>query len=259
MNDINKTLYIPLYGKSYVSKRGILLRDPKAGEIWAAEGFSLKGKSASKWLAFYMGMRAAVFDRWVNQQMESMPDAAVLHIGCGMDSRILRVQDKYSMWYDIDFPDVIAERRKHYCETKAYKMLGANATDPDFLTQTTGKNAIIVLEGISMYLKREELRKLFSQLAGRFERVALLVDCYTEFAAKASRYRNPINDVGVTQVYGLDDPECLESSGLCFFQEHDMTPPELIGELQGWEKAVFSKLYAGAAARKMYRMYEYRK
>ena len=63
MDSGNKTLYIPLYGKAAVSRRGILLRDPKAEEIWAESGFSLKGKAKSKWLTYYMGMRAAVFDK----------------------------------------------------------------------------------------------------------------------------------------------------------------------------------------------------
>ena len=48
MNNVNKTLYIPLYGKSYVSKKGIILDDKKAEEIWEEEGFALKGKSKSK-------------------------------------------------------------------------------------------------------------------------------------------------------------------------------------------------------------------
>ena len=43
MNSVNKTLYIPLYGKSYVSKKGLFLHDKKAEEIWETEGFSLKG------------------------------------------------------------------------------------------------------------------------------------------------------------------------------------------------------------------------
>ena len=34
MNNINKTLYIPLYGKSYVSKKGLFLNDKKAEDIW---------------------------------------------------------------------------------------------------------------------------------------------------------------------------------------------------------------------------------
>ena len=63
MDSVNRTLYIPLYGKAAVSKQGVLLHDPKVEEIWARAGFPLKGKAKSKWLAYYMGMRAAVFDR----------------------------------------------------------------------------------------------------------------------------------------------------------------------------------------------------
>lgn len=43
MNNVNQTLYIPLYGKAYVSRKGIILNDKKAEEIWDAEGFALKG------------------------------------------------------------------------------------------------------------------------------------------------------------------------------------------------------------------------
>ena len=64
MNNVNKTLYIPLYGKAYVSRKGLFLDDKLAEEIWEKEGFALKGKSRSKWLAYYMGIRSAVFDRW---------------------------------------------------------------------------------------------------------------------------------------------------------------------------------------------------
>ena len=259
MNSINKTLYIPLYGKSRISKKGVILHDPKAEQIWEAEGFALKGKSASKWLAYYMGMRAAVFDRWLKQRMEETPDAVVLHLGCGMDSRVCRVGTEGHSWYDVDFPEVTEARRKYYAESVDYKMLGTDVCAPDYLEEMEGKSAIVVMEGISMYLKREELMQLLTRLDRHFDRVALLMDCYTEFAAKASKYKNPINDVGVTKVYGLDDPALLESSGLKFLREHDMTPEDLIGQLQGMEKTIFKKLYAGTVARKMYRMYEYRK
>ena len=57
MNNVNKTLYIPLYGKSFVSKKGLFLNDKKAEEMWEAEGFKLRGKSKSKWLAYYIAAR----------------------------------------------------------------------------------------------------------------------------------------------------------------------------------------------------------
>ena len=87
----------------------------------------------------------------------------------------------------------------------------------------------------------------------------LLMDCYTTFAAKASKYKNPINDVGVTEVHGLDDPKLLEQAGVKFVKEHEMTPQNLIDELKGIEKSIFSKLYSGSIAQKMYRLYEYEK
>ena len=254
MDQVNRTLYIPLYGKSFVSKKGIILHDEKAEEIWAAEAFPLKGKSKSKWLAYYMGMRSAVFDRWLAEQMVQLPDAVVLHIGCGMDSRILRVGERNHLWFDVDFPDVIAQRRRYFGETANYKMIPGDLRETDWLEQIPGKRAIVVLEGVSMYVTLAQLRAAVENLYGRFENVQILMDCYTEFAAKASKYKNPINDVGVTQVYGMDDPNSLPG----FHREHEMTPEDLIGQLDGMEKRVFRSLYAGGVAKKMYRLYAYR-
>ena len=58
----------------------------------------------------------------------------------------------------------------------------------------------------------------------------------------------------MTQVYGLDDPAFLPG----FLREHEMTPGDLIGQLQSMEKRIFRSLYAGGVAKKMYRLYEYR-
>ena len=255
MDSVNKTLYIPLYGKSYVSKKGIILHDEKAEEIWAAEGFPLKGKSASKWLAYYMGMRSAVFDRWLAEKMEENPNATVLHIGCGMDSRIARVGDRGHQWFDVDFPEVTDQRSLYFGETKQYHMISGDLREKDWLEQIPGGNAIVVLEGISMYLKPEELKAAFENLYGHFKNVQILMDCYTVFAAKASKYKNPINDVGVTEVFGMDDPNGLPG----FLREHEMTPQDLIDQLQGMERKIFATLYAGRTAHKMYRLYEYQK
>ena len=260
MNNVNKTLYIPLYGKAYVSKKGILLNDKKAEEIWEKESFALKGKSKSKWLAYYMGMRSAIFDSWASEKAKEMSDAVILHIGCGMDSRAMRIGSYINTWYDVDFPEVIAERKRYYTESESYKMLDGDARDCVWLESIPArKKAIVILEGVSMYLSLEELQMLFKNLCDRFTDVAILVDCYTVLAAKMSKYKNPINDVGVTQVYGIDDPIQLSNEKLAFVKEHEMTPDNLINELEGLEKRIFKKLYAGSFAKKLYKMYEYKK
>ena len=85
------------------------------------------------------------------------------------------------------------------------------------------------------------------------------MDCYTSFAAKMSKYKNPINDVGVFEVFGLDKPQILNCDQLMFTQKLDMTPKKYIDELAGLEKTIFRKLYAGKTAKKLYKLYEYKK
>ena len=259
MDNVNKTLYIPLYGKAMVSKKGIILSDRKAEQVWSEEGFRLKGKSRSKWLAYFMAMRAAVFDRWLKDKMDGDKNAVVLHIGCGMDSRIERVGADGHLWYDIDLEDVIELRKKHFSDDDHYKMLAGDLRAPEWLGRIPkNRNAVIVLEGISMYLKTAELQAFMSTAGQYFPNISLLMDCYTERGARATKYKNPVNDVGVTNTYGIDDPKILENgTGFRFVTEHDMTPDEMIDELHGAENFIFKRLFGGRFAKSIYRMYEF--
>ena len=258
MNEVNKTLYIPLYGKSFVSKKGIILHDAKAEEIWAKEGFLLKGRSKSKWLAYNMAMRARVFDDWTDQMLEKNPDAIVLHIGCGMDSRSLRVKQPYSCWYDCDFPDVLEVRRQYYQETTSYHMMELDAADTEKINELPeGDTAVVVLEGISMYLTNGQLKALIAALRKKYLYVHVLLDVYTEYGAKASEHKNPINDVGVTKVYGVDDIDGIcEGTGVMKTAEHSFTPSHLVGELKASERGFFKMLFTGKTYGRIYRLFE---
>ncbi|MDD6990735.1 MAG: class I SAM-dependent methyltransferase [Oscillospiraceae bacterium] len=260
MNEVNKTLYIPLYGKSEISRRGIIINDKKAEEIWEKEGFKLNGKARSKWLALFMSMRAAVFDEWTVRTISKYPDAVVLHIGCGLDSRIVRVGNSTNLWFDIDFPDVIAERKKYFSENAKYTMFEADASETGWIgSLPDAPEAVIVMEGISMYLGRDKCRSLFEALSRKYGRLFILADVYTVFAAKASKYKNPINDVGVTEVYGIDSPDELETEEIRFKAEHSMTPPKLVDQLQGFERSFFNTVFAGKTTKKIYRLFEFEK
>ena len=256
----SKTLYIPLYGKSLVSKKGIILRDKKAEEIWEKEGFSLGGKSKSKWLAYFMGMRAAVIDKWLSERLFEKPESTVLHIGCGLDSRIERVNAPFGIWYDIDLPEVIEIRRGYFSETEKYKMLGASAMETSWLSEIPdAEKVLIVMEGISMYLSEDAIKNLFAAISEKFPSAEIIMDAYTSLAVKASKYKNPINEVGAGAFLGIDEPKIFVDEKLRFTDEICMTPDEMINELSGFEKVFFKKMFAGSFAKKLYKIYTYRK
>ena len=184
--------------------------DKKAEEIWEKVKFPLKRKSKSKWLALYMGMRSRVFDDWVEDKLKEFPNSVVLHLGCGLDSRFERVKGLSKRWYDVDFEAVIKERKNYYSETDVYSMICADVGDCAFISGLEkSERAIAVLEGLSMYLTNDQLRKIFLALNERFAHLSVLVDCYTPFAVKMSKIKNPVNEVGVAQVFGVENAKVL--------------------------------------------------
>ncbi|MBQ6877354.1 MAG: class I SAM-dependent methyltransferase [Oscillospiraceae bacterium] len=260
MKNESKTLYIPLYGKALVSKKEIILEDKKAEEIWEKEGFSLGRKSKSKWLAYFMGMRAAVFDKWLSEKLFEKPKSVVFHIGCGLDSRIERVNAPFEKWFDIDLPDVIKIRKEYYSETEKYKMLGASAMETDWISALPdSEKALVVLEGISMYLSEAAIKNLFGAIEEKFPETEIIMDVYTSFAVKATKFKNPIKDVSAGVSFGADDPLLFEDEKIKFSGELSMTPEEKINELSGFEKAFFKKMFAGKFAKSLYKIYTYKK
>ena len=67
------------------------------------------------------------------------------------------------------------------------------------------------------------------------------------------------NDVGVRDVFGLDDPKLLEINSVSFLKEHIMIPLTYIEELHGIEKYIFKKIYAGNFSKKLYKLYEFKR
>ena len=258
MNEVNKTLYIPLYGKSKVSRQGIILNDPYAEKIWKEEAFPIHGKSKSKWLAYNMAMRARVFDDWTDGLLQKNNNALVLHIGCGLDSRYMRINSSYSEWIDCDLPDVIEVRKKHFREDETYHMKALNASSPEQIASLPDcDTAIVVLEGISMYLTNSQVHGLLQALEKKYQILHILMDVYTEFGVKASNYKNPVKDVGVTRLYGVNDIEGIISGlRIRFVKEHSFTPRALVNELAPMERLFFKMLFTGKLYRKIYRLYE---
>lgn len=261
MNNVNKTLYIPLYGKSKVSKQGIILKDTMAEKIWELESFKIKGKLKSKWLCYNMAMRARIFDDWVKSMLQQDKDTLILHIGCGLDSRYIRINELYANWIDGDFPDVIETRKKYYKESENYHMICFDACKSEQVKELPDSNRVVViLEGISMYLKNEQLNAFFKALSEKYTSLHILMDVYTVWGAKASKYKNPINDVGVTTVWGIDDPQILlADTKIRFKEELSLTPDYLIKELKLSEQLFFKTVFSKEIYRKIYRLYELEK
>lgn len=258
METVSKTLFIPLYGKALVSSSRIILDDPDAERIWAEEGFPLKGKAGSKWLAYYMSMRAKTIDLLVLEKLR--PDSVILHIGCGLDARAARLKLS-QCFYDIDLKEVIAIRRQYFQESESYHMLAGDAAEPeDFLSRISShRHAVVVMEGLTMYLSKDILTKLFQSLSAHFETVDIILDAYSTFALKAGSKRNPISEVNATASFGFDDPVILNTDTIHHCDSYPLYRQELIAQLSKSEQRFFKMMYTNGFVSKLYQIHTYTK
>ena len=156
---------------------------------------------------------------------------------------------------------VITLRKKYYEESERYQMRVFDASDAKQVELLPDSNTVIViLEGISMYLSNEQVNGLFRALQEKYSNIHILMDVYTKFGAKASKYKNPVNDVGVVTLWEIDNvQDVLVNTEIKFIKEHSFTPANLVDELKAFDRAFFNMMFTGSFYGKVYRLLELEK
>lgn len=185
-----QTLFIPLCGKAldYRSKN-FLLNDRMAFEIIEKAKIDLSGYKRTGGKIF--AVRAKQYDKWTRDFISQNMDAVVVHLGPGLDARIIRVQPPRSVtWFDVDYREVIDLREAFYLETEAYKMIRASITDAHWLeTIPADRPAFVLAEGVFEYLSEAEIKTLLSRLVNHFSRAQIAFDVMNE-SARTSANKN---------------------------------------------------------------------
>ena len=255
MKNESLTLFIPLYGKALMSREGIF-PDATAERIVDSVDYDFSKVDQTRKLAIYMAMRAAHYDRMVEDYAARHPEGVVIQLGVGLDSRVKRVQAALP-WYDLDFPEVIDLRRTYYPENAQYHLIAAPALPAGWLVgipQHT--HALIIAEGLSMYLSQQDMRDLMAAFRAHFDEAEFIFDAYSPLAARLSRWKNPINAVDAKIDFAMDDPALLEGEGSKCILNSDIITPDMVARLRGSDRLRFR--FMGRAGKSFYRIFGYR-
>jgi len=236
-----ETMLMTLSGRADQSQwSDPVLRDPWAEEAMRHIDYdmsqTLKGVSSWKmWRKIgptIIAVRAATFDQLTNRFLADHPDAVVLQVGCGMDSRVFRVDPPASVdWFDVDYPDVIELRRQLFPNRDAYHLVGAPLEDLRWLDQVPrDRPGLLVAEGVLHYLGEMEVKALLNAVVAHFPGGQMLFDiCNTLIVKRAG---SNVGGTGATYKWGLDDPQDI----------HQLEPKlELVREYRPSEQVAFSR------------------
>jgi len=189
LSDVEKTLLIPLYIRAMESQRPDgLVKDERAEALIRR----LDSESLRKTAALTEDSGRAVlilkgreFDRFAQDFLGRNPDAAAVHIGCGLDTRFERVDDGRVEWYDLDLPDVIELRRKLVGgEGARHHFLACSVLDNawlDIVSAYRQRPFLFLAEGVFMYFEEAQVKSLVLTLRDRFPGAELVFDAYSPF------------------------------------------------------------------------------
>jgi methyltransferase (TIGR00027 family) len=191
-NSVEWTNLVTLYLRACESR----LPQPILGDHAAAEAldridydFKRMRRAAQPWSNQYLvALRAKKLDDWSADFLRRHPNAVVLHLGCGMDTRAFRLDRPATVdWFDVDQPGVIDLRRKLFDESGGYHMIGSSVTDEGWLDQIpTGRPVLVVAEGLLMYLTERQVWELLQRLTDRFGGGELLFDTLSPLGPRLS-------------------------------------------------------------------------
>ena len=157
---VQKTLSPVLKAKALDNR----LPDPILGDAYAEQVMRRldpdydKGRFGSSQLGLAAVERARAHDEWARGFLGDHRQAVVLHLGCGLDARVFRIDPPDTVdWYDLDYPGVIELRRQFLPARRHCTLIGSNVTDLTWLQRVPRDRPVLVIaEGLVPYLTEVE-------------------------------------------------------------------------------------------------------
>jgi O-methyltransferase involved in polyketide biosynthesis len=221
LRGIPETYLAPLYWKAMETQRpDAMIRDEKAVALVTQGVLDFSQVSEIPMNELLKAMRMIFtreFDRYARDFISHHPEAVVVHIGCGFDSRFERVDNGQIEWFDLDLPEVIESRRRFIgdeaeryhlraCSVLEYAWLGVVKMDSQ-------RPILFLAETVFVYFTEAQVKSLVLALRDHFPGAELVFDGWKPYEVwLANRYLSKSLFAGLMR-WGLREGRELESWG----------------------------------------------
>lgn len=204
-----QTMLATLYAKALdADAPRSILHDQYAKAAVARIDYDWEATTITARRAPSVAIRTAHFDNWTRQYLAVHDEAVVLHVGCGLDARVYRLDSAAGVrWYDIDYPGVIALRQQVYPARPSYWMLPASVTDLSWLARIPAQcPTLLIAEGLTMYLTKDDGLALLRNVVERFPSGELQFDAFNAFGIRTQMINAVVRRSGSKLHWGIDGP-----------------------------------------------------
>lgn len=191
-NSVQETLIIPLFSRKICSQLYPNLYCDETAQRLIEEvdyDFSqLEKKSESlmqRFGALEVAMRQYDLAAEIKSYLKLFPNAAVVNLGCGLDSTGRSCDNGLCKIYNLDFPDVIAVRNELLPEGERERNISCDLNDFSWFEKIDASNgAVFFASGVFYYFLLRQVKDLVCAMSSAFPNGRLVFDAANERAVK---------------------------------------------------------------------------
>ena len=183
---VPETMLQTLYARARETQTGRgYIRDEKAVEIVAAMDYDFSSAHQDKAMSTGVVARTILLDRMVEEFLRAHPGTTVVNIACGLDTRCYRMAGLFAQWYNLDLPETMDIRRRFLQESDTVHQIACSAMNAQWTqaVPATDGPVLVIIEGLTMYLKEADVQQLFSILSKKFHSLTVFVEVMSPWVA----------------------------------------------------------------------------
>lgn len=185
LTDLQSTVFIPLYARSQETFQKGIINDPQALQMVRQIAYDFRVVRRDWAVLLCNIVRTEIVDRLTRDFIRRHPNATIINLGCGLCTRLTRVDNGKIRWFDIDLPPIISLKRHFITETDRYRFVSASIFDSKWITtirETLGSAPILLIaEGLLFYLPKKEVAIFFKMVAKAFPHAEFIFECANQF------------------------------------------------------------------------------
>ncbi len=175
-----------LYARAKESKReNHYIYDQKAMEAVERLDYDFAGEAKDVYMGNGAIARTILLDKMVKEYVQANPDACIVNVACGMDTRFYRVDNGRIRWYDLDLPEVAEVRERIFGGQERVTMIAKSVLDESWAEEVdAGGPVLFIIEELSMYLDKQKVEKIFRIIGKYFRRAEVLIEVTAPYTVK---------------------------------------------------------------------------
>ncbi|BDA70679.1 tetracenomycin C synthesis protein homolog [Rivularia sp. IAM M-261] len=213
---VQETLLIPLWSRAVeASQPEPILYDAKAKEIVSQLDYDFDKFKAAKSTQVMMCIRGKAIDELTQHFIQQNPQATIVEIGAGLDTRFERLDNGQLYWFDLDLPDAIAVRKHFFEESRRRHFISASVLEPEWINQVKqncpNSPKLFIAEGVLLYFTEEQVKTLLKILAENFPGSYLVFDAASPFIIKNRRSYEAVKHTSAKFQWGIKNIKDIEA------------------------------------------------